>query len=166
MNALLRGNAALLVARLVVGGLFVKQGLSKVDDPVAFLKLIREYELVPEGLPWLLNGMAVGLPWLEVLAGALLVLGIAVRGTCLTLLALLAVFTSAIALRAVGIQESEGLAFCEIAFDCGCGSGAVNVCNKLAENTGLFVLALVGLLTPATGLCLRARVFGGSAADG
>ena len=156
-----RDNTSLAVlARLVLGAVFIKQGLSKTADPVAFLKLIREYDMVPEGLPWLLNGMAVGLPWLEVLAGALLLAGVAVRGASLALLSLLVVFTTVIALRAFGIQEAEGLAYCDIAFDCGCGSGPVNVCTKLAENAGLLLASLVGVASRSTAWCLRARVLG------
>lgn len=150
----------LLVARLVVGPTFVLMGLAKVRDPVAFLKLVREYGLVPDDMPWMLNGIAVGLPWLEVTCGVLLLAGIAVRGTSLALSGLLAVFTAAIALRALGIHESDGVPFCSIAFDCGCGGGVVAVCSKLPQNLGLLVLSLGALLSRSRRYCLLPLVVG------
>ena len=159
MSALLNSAWLLAVVRLVVGATFVRMGLSKVADPVAFLKLIREYELVPEGLPWLMNTMAVGIPWIEVCGGVLLLLGVAVRGVSLGLAVMLVVFSGAIGLRALGIQESDGVAFCSIVFDCGCGSGEVNVCGKLAENAGLLLASLLALASRSTRWCLAPSPF-------
>ena len=148
----------MLVARLVVGGTFLWMGSQKIGDPVAFLKLIREYELVPEGMPWLLNTLAVGLPWVEVWCGLLLVLGVGLRGVGLTLAGLLAVFSTAILLRALSIQADEGLAFCAIAFDCGCGGGEEFVCSKLPQNAGLLLLSLLAMRVRGARWCLRPRI--------
>ncbi len=147
----------LLAARAVLGVTFVVLGARKIGDPVQFLKLIREYALVPDDLPWLLNGMAVALPWLEVWAGALLLLGVFVRGAGATMLLLLGVFTTAILLRALDIHAAGGQAFCDIAFDCGCGSGVEEVCGKLRENAGLLLLTAVPLLSRSRRFCLARR---------
>ena len=56
-------------------------GLNKALHPEAFLKLVRQYELVQS--PLMLNLIAAGLPWFEVFCGVLLVLGLAVRGSAL-----------------------------------------------------------------------------------
>ena len=145
----------LLAARLILGATFLWLGAAKVGEPVEFLKLIRQYEMVSDRSHELLNGLAAWMPWLEIWCGALLVLGVAVRGAALTLTALLAAFTAAIASRALGIQADEGQAFCAIAFDCGCGSGVVNICGKLAQNSGLLVLSLIALISRSTRWCLR-----------
>jgi len=52
----------LLIARLVVGGLFVWMGYKKVLEPVEFLKQIRMYQALPESPPYFLNLSAVVLP--------------------------------------------------------------------------------------------------------
>lgn len=150
----------LLAARLVVGFLFVRMGWAKLEDPVAFLKLVRQYELAPESVPWLLNGMAIVIPWLEVWLGALLLLGVAVRGVSLALLALLVVFTGAIALRGLGLAESQGLPLCDVAFDCGCGGGVVRACTKVTENLGLALLLVVALLSRSRRFCVAATLLG------
>lgn len=156
----LRGDAALVLARLVLGPTFLIMGQAKIADPVAFLKLVREYDLVPTSMPWLLNVLAVGLPWLEVACGALLLLGVALRGTALTVLGMLVTFTAAIVLRALSIQAADGVAFCSIAFDCGCGSGEVFVCSKIPQNLGLMVLAAVALASRSRRFCLWPTVVG------
>ena len=97
----------LLTARLVVGGVFVWHALKKIGDPVDFLKVLREYELLPLDPPQIINGAAVVLPWVELLAGLGLLLGIAVQAVAILLLGLLLAFTSAVYLRALGVQAAE-----------------------------------------------------------
>jgi uncharacterized membrane protein YphA (DoxX/SURF4 family) len=145
----------LLIARLIIGGLFVYMGLVKAADPVEFMKLIREYEMVPAGAWWMMNVMAALLPWVEVACGVLMVAGVALRGTASVALAMLVVFTAAIAARAIGVYHAGGIAFCDIQFDCGCGAGVVYICTKLPENVALSLLAIVVLLSRSRRFCLR-----------
>jgi uncharacterized membrane protein YphA (DoxX/SURF4 family) len=152
------GSILLLVARLILGGMFVYLGVQKALDPVAFLKAIRLYEMVPESWPHLLNFMASVLPWAEILLGALILFGVAVRGAALSMLALLLVFSTAIALRALAVAAREGIAFCMVAFDCGCGLGVERVCRKLPENAALIAAALVVLFSRCRRLCARAEL--------
>src|ERR1041385_2877338 len=135
-----------LVARWFLGGIFIYMGLVKALDPVTFLKLIREYEMVGNSL--LLNSIASALPWFEVFCGVLLLTGIAVRGSALVLLGMLIPFTLIVVKRALAIASIDGIFFCAVKFNCGCGGGDVLICQKLIENTGLMLLAffpLVGL---------------------
>ena len=155
-----------VLVRWGLGLTFITMGVAKVGDTVAFLKLLREYDLVAADQSLILNGLAIVLPWLEIWLGLLMVAGIAVRGSALTLLVLLIVFTAAIALRAQGIMGSEGLPLCDIAFDCGCGSGVVNVCNKMAQNAGLIALAAWATWSGNERLCLRHGIRGKSSAPG
>jgi uncharacterized membrane protein YphA (DoxX/SURF4 family) len=135
-----------LVPRLLalgLGLLFLWMGLAKALDPVGFLKLVRQYGVV-EGPPWL-NVLAACLPWFEAFCGALWVFGVAVRGTAAVLLAMLVSFTALVWRHALALQATTGLSFCQIRFDCGCGSGEVWICAKLVEN-GLLLLAAGFLL--------------------
>lgn len=154
------GLPVALLARLALGATFVVMGWGKVQDPVAFLKLLREYEMVPLQPPWLINGLAASLPWLEIWLGGLVLLGVGTRGAGLGLALLLAVFTGAIVARTVGIVAAEGTPWCEVAFDCGCGSGEVLICRKLLENGALFVAALVAGVSRDQHLSLRPRLLG------
>lgn len=132
-------------ARWLVGGYFIYSGLAKALEPTEFLKLLRVYDVTTE--PLLLNLVAAGLPWFELFCGLLLVLGVGVRGTALVAVLLLLSFTALVWLRALTIQETTGLAFCAIRFDCGCGTGEVAICRKLVENAvliGLGFCLLVG----------------------
>jgi uncharacterized membrane protein YphA (DoxX/SURF4 family) len=135
---------AAVVVRWGIGLLFIYMGLNKALDPVGFLKLVRQYDLVDSA--WLLNSVAATLPWFEVFCGALLVAGIGIRGTALVLILMLAPFTGIVIERAMDIQGALGIAFCAVKFDCGCGTGEVLICRKIIENTLLF-LGCVWLMT-------------------
>ena len=137
-----RSGAVTVVFRLVIGGLFIYMGLKKAIAPVDFLHLIREYKMFPDSVWWLLNFTVATLPWVEMLCGLLLVLGMRLRGTALLIMTMLAVFTPMIFLRGQAIYAQQQIDWCKISFDCGCGAGVVNFCAKLAENTALFLGAL------------------------
>ena len=128
-----------VLARWLMGGLFVYMGLEKALDPVEFLKLVRQYEMVTHS--WLLNSIAALLPWFEVFCGLLLLAGVAVRGAALLLLGMLVPFTLLVLKRALALQATQGIPFCAVEFDCGCGAGSVLICSKLLENCALIFLA-------------------------
>jgi uncharacterized membrane protein YphA (DoxX/SURF4 family) len=138
-----RLDAAAVLARWFLGGLFIYMGLVKALDPVTFLKLVREYEMV--GNSTLLNLIASVLPWFEVFCGVMLLTGVAVRGSALVLLGMLIPFTLIVLKRALAIASAEGILFCAVKFNCGCGGGDVFICQKLIENTGLMLLAMLPL---------------------
>lgn len=134
-----RTGRVALIARLVLGGLYIYMGLSKAVQPVEFLKLVRQYELVDT--PFLLNLVAATLPWFEVFCGILLATGMAVRGTALVSLGMLIPFTIVVWRRAIELHAASQLPFCGIRFDCGCGAGEVAICSKLIENGILMLLS-------------------------
>jgi uncharacterized membrane protein YphA (DoxX/SURF4 family) len=129
-----------VVARWFLGAVFVHTGLEKALDPVAFLKLVRQYEIVHT--PFLLNSAGSLLPWFEVFCGVILLAGIAVRGAALTVAAVLVPFTALVWHQALVLQAARGIPFCAVKFNCGCGTGEVFICAKLLENAGLILLAL------------------------
>src|SRR5690349_18661666 len=131
----IRLDLAATLVRWIVGALFIYMGLTKALQPVEFLKLVRQYEMVQS--PWLLNSIAAALPWFEVFCGLLLVAGVAVRGTALMLVAMLVPFTLVVLKRALAIHAAQAIPFCAVKFDCGCGTGEVLICHKLVENAAL-----------------------------
>jgi uncharacterized membrane protein YphA (DoxX/SURF4 family) len=142
-----------VLARWLLGALFVYLGLNKALHPVEFLKLVRQYDLVQGHL--LLNSIAAALPWFEVFCGLLLLAGVAVRGTAVMLILMLVPFTVMVFRRALAIQAAQHIPFCAVKFDCGCGTGEVFICRKLVENL-LMLLVSIGLLAGSgRKLCLR-----------
>ena len=135
-----------ILARWVVGVLFIYMGLKKALHPADFLTLIRQYDMV--STPFLLNTIAATLPWFETFCGVLLLTGIAVRGTAVMLIVMLIPFTLLVLKRALAIASAKSLAFCMVKFDCGCGAGEVFICNKLLEN-GILVLLSFWLIAGA-----------------
>jgi uncharacterized membrane protein YphA (DoxX/SURF4 family) len=150
-------DASATLARLVLGAVFLYLGLNKALHVVDFLKLLRQYDILHNSL--LLNSVAAALPWFEVFCGVLLLAGIAVRGTALTLLILLVPFTALVLHRALVLKSALAIPFCAVKFDCGCGNGAEFICHKLVENF-LLVLLAVWLLSGYGRKCsLRFDVF-------
>jgi len=133
-------DAATVLARWLLGGLFIYMGCRKALHPALFLDLLREYQMVQS--PPALNSIAIALPWVEIFCGLLLLAGIAVRGTALLLAGMLAVFTAVVLHRALGVQAVQAIPFCAVKFNCGCGGGPEFICAKLPENIGMFLLAV------------------------
>jgi uncharacterized membrane protein YphA (DoxX/SURF4 family) len=144
--------------RLLVGGYFIYMGALKAQEPGEFLKVIRTYELTET--PMVLNMVAATLPWFEIFCGLLLVFGLGVRGTALVLLLMLTPLTALVLHRAMEMQEAMGVAFCAVRFDCGCGTGEMSICRKLAENGVLIVLGLWLAVGPRSRLAMWHRMAG------
>lgn len=146
-------DVVLLLARWVLAGLFIYMGLSKALDPVGFLKLVHEYDILHP--PFLLNLVAATLPWFEIFCGLLLLLGVAIRGSALVIVGMLVPFTIVVLLRALDLAAAGQIPFCTVRFDCGCGGGAVLICRKLAENAVLTACAIILVFRPRHRLALR-----------
>jgi putative oxidoreductase len=125
---------AAFALRVVFGGLFVISGALKALDPGAFLLNIRSFQMIDD--PWAAV-LALGLPWLEILAGAALVLGGLARGALLIFITSITIF-----LVALGRAWARGLDV-----TCGCFGNSGNHTNfrgQIAFDLGL--LAVAGLL--------------------
>ena len=67
-------SAAALIIRLILGGLFLAAGLSKVGAPLQTLGSIYSYQIV---LPdWIASTIAYSLPWMEILLGLAMLAGL------------------------------------------------------------------------------------------
>lgn len=89
---------------LLFGGFFVYSGAVKAMDPGIFVMDVRSFDLLPDPYAaWL----AMGLPWLEILAGLAVISGVWRKGGLLTLNGALLVFLIAISIawyRGIDIQ--------------------------------------------------------------
>ncbi len=146
----------LALARLLMGVLFVWMGSAKIQDPINFLKLMRQYHILDEQSGyWAMNLIAVVLPWMEVVCGAVLLAGVAVRAAGLVSAGMLLVFTPMILTRGLELFHQGAAAnFCDVKFDCGCGAGEVFVCSKLLENSALLLAAVIAILSRSQRFCL------------
>jgi uncharacterized membrane protein YphA (DoxX/SURF4 family) len=108
-----------LAVRLLIGGLFLYAGLPKVLDTMGFAASIYNYKLFPSPIIGL---TAAFIPWVEVLAGLALILGLKIRGASLIISLLFVVFIVLAAISAI-----RGLDI-----DCGCFSGVERKANWLA----------------------------------
>jgi len=153
ISTLLSHELVAVVARWILGSVFVYMGLIKAVHPVDFLKILREYNVVESYI--VLNFIAAALPWFEVLCGLLLLGGIAVRGSALLLIGMLVPFTIAVLSHALAVQATKMIPFCAIRFDCGCGAGEVIVCHKLVENASLILLSLLLLIGRGNRWCFQ-----------
>jgi uncharacterized membrane protein YphA (DoxX/SURF4 family) len=79
--------------RLIVGGVFVYAGVIKILDPAGFASDVANYRLLPHSL---VNLLAITLPWVEVVAGTLLTLGIWGRASAMVVTLMTCVFLVAI----------------------------------------------------------------------
>lgn len=106
LAALLGHRHARLVLRLTLGIVFIAASLDKARHPLAFARAVSYYHIIPDEM---INTFALVVPWVELLAGAALVIGIASRGAALLIGGLLVVFTIAlVSAIARGIDISCG----------------------------------------------------------
>ena len=90
--------------RWCVGGLFVAAGVMKIWEPARFADDVARYGLLPNAM---INMVALTLPWIEVVAGALLVAGVWKRASTLVIVSLCIIF-----IIAVGVAMERGLEVC------------------------------------------------------
>jgi putative oxidoreductase len=124
-----------LRVQIALGVIFVAAALTKIVDPPSFAHMIYNYRIVPAAL---VNISALLLPWVELMAGLGLVLGIW-KSTSRTIIgALLVVFITAIALN---LTRGN-------AIDCGCfdvSAAGKTVQERLADMR-LVIARDVGML--------------------
>jgi uncharacterized membrane protein YphA (DoxX/SURF4 family) len=135
-----------LIARVVLGGVWLWAGLAKLPHPDASVSAVRAYQLLPAGLAETVGHV---LPMLEVVLGGCLVVGLLVRFSgALSALLLVAFLIGMISVWSRGIE-----------IDCGCfGDGGPNPNAssqypwEIARDTGLLALSLFLAWLPRTRL--------------
>jgi len=135
-----------LALRLALGGFFLYAGLPKIADPASFARIVYQWQITP---PVPSNLVAVTLPWVEVIAGALLIAGAWKREAAAVIAVLLVVF-----LVAAGSVMARGIDV----ENCGCTSVAKADERSWTSGVGWFLVtrnlvmlagALVLVLVPA-----------------
>ena len=135
-------------AQIALGLVFVSAALSKIADPPGFAKSIWMYQLAPA---WSLHPIALGLPWLELLCGLALCLGMWKRAAASWLAALLLAFIAALSINLARHHP----------VDCGCfGTEAVTRTEeeRLADMQWAIVRDLGMLLLAAQILVSERRI--------
>jgi uncharacterized membrane protein YphA (DoxX/SURF4 family) len=137
-----------LVLRLVLGGIFIVAGASKIGHGAEFAAQIAGFRILPQPV---IAPMALALPFLEVLLGGYLILGLFTRTAGWIAVLLLALFDGAIASAVVrGMTVS-----------CGCFGPSDKTVTTWAEvaRDAVFVLlaVIVALRAPGT-LALDRRI--------
>ena len=112
MTAIVASPRIQLVLRLLLGAFFVYASLDKIASPAGFAKIVYQWQVAG---PLPSNLVAVTLPWVELVAGLLLIVGVWRREAALVIALLLVVFLAAAAsVLARGIDV----------LNCGCRSVA------------------------------------------
>ena len=93
--------------QIALGAIFVVAALPKIADPPSFAHMIYNYRILPAGM---INIAAITMPWIEILCGLALILGIWTKPARTIITAMLVVF-----MIAITINLARGNAI-----DCGC----------------------------------------------
>jgi uncharacterized membrane protein YphA (DoxX/SURF4 family) len=142
-----------LVARLVVGGVWIVAGALKLPDPAASVRAVRAYDLLPESVVPTVGHL---LPVLEIVVGVCLVLGLLVRTNAAVSVLLFVAFIAGIASAwARGLQ-----------IECGCFGGGGYSADatgdypwEIARDVGLLVVSAYLVWRPRTRLSLDGLLF-------
>jgi len=124
--------------RIYLAVYFVISGLEKINDLEGFAQSIENYRIIPI---YLVNIFAIFFPWLEVVAGALLLFGIYIKENSIIILSMLILFTAAV-LSAV-LRDLD--------INCGChgtaGGQKVGIL-KILENISLIIISIISIKFP------------------
>ncbi len=142
-----------LVARLALGGVMLVAGLLKVTKPEVSARAVQAYQLLPFDLA---TYVGYGLPILEVVLGALLVLGLFTRTAAAVSGVLLVAFI-------IGIASAWARG---LSIDCGCfGEGGTidpsrtRYLEEILRDVGLVLCAAWLVIRPRTAYSLERTLF-------
>jgi uncharacterized membrane protein YphA (DoxX/SURF4 family) len=141
-------NWLVLAVRVLLGALFVVAGASKVGHADVFAAEIAGFRLLPAAV---IAPIAIALPFLEMLLGVYLILGLFTRTAAWIAVALFAVFDLAIASAVV-----RGMTI-----SCGCfgpSDATVTSWAEVARDAVLVVLAALVALRPPGTFALDRRI--------
>jgi len=107
MNRASWNGLTVLIARLVIAGMFIRAALPKIEAPVEFASAVQGFQLIG---PALSAWVAIGLPWLELVIGLGLLVPYIRRTSGSLIIALLLLF--------IGLHTSAWARGLDIS--CGC----------------------------------------------
>jgi uncharacterized membrane protein YphA (DoxX/SURF4 family) len=123
--------------RLIIGGMFIYVAINKLANPEEFAKAIKNYDMMPF---WIINIMAIVIPYLELFAGLFLIPGIFKKGSSAVIGISLVIF-----IVALTSAYARGLNI-----DCGCGFSSL-IQEKASKNELLIrifedIMMLIGII--------------------
>lgn len=133
-----------VVARLVVGGVWIAAGVLKLPDPTENVRAVRAYRLLPESVVPVLGHL---LPVLEILVGLCLVVGLLTRVMGVLSAILLVAFI-------IGISSAWARG---LEIECGCFGGGGGPAQGASAKYPWEVARDVGLLLLSAWLVWRPR---------
>lgn len=143
-----------LAARLVLGLTLLVAGGLKIGNPRGAARAVQGYDVMPFEMA---RYVGYALPWLEIVLGVLLVLGLFTRITALLGSLLMVAFV-------VGIAQAWARG---LTIDCGCFGGGGQVAanqtrygREIARDLGLVLCGVWLLVRPRTVLSLDRYLFG------
>ena len=141
-------DVAVLLLRIILGAIFVVAGASKVGHAAEFAAQIAGFQLLPQIV---IAPMAIVLPYLELLLGGYLIIGLFTRTAAWIAVLLLVIFDGAIASAVV-----RGMTV-----NCGCfgpNDTTVTTWTEVARDAIFVVLAIVVALRAPGMLALDRRI--------
>ncbi len=121
-----------LALRVYLGWIFIHASLSKIADPAIFAENIAAYRIMPY---WGLNLVAVILPWMELICGFFLIIGLRTRATASIIGGLLVMFTVFVMINL--LRDSQ--------INCGCFDNVGDPIGwaKVAQNTLWLMMSIL-----------------------
>ncbi len=131
MKKLLTNQYFLFLLRLVIGGTFIYSAVDKILYPDEFARIVYNYHLLPGQT---INLFALLLPWVELVAGVLLIAGFWEKAAAVVIGGLLAVF-----IVALGNALIKG-----VNIECGCFSTTSRAKGPVQSLIVRDILMLIG----------------------
>lgn len=131
-------NYLLAISRIYLALFFLIGGLDKINDLSGFAQSIENYRILPI---YSINIFAIIIPWLEVITGFLLLIGLFIKENSAIILVLLFIFTTAVIIAI----------FRNLDIDCGCmgtSDGQKVGLLKVVENTLLIIFSILSFKYP------------------
>lgn len=132
-NKFLHNDYLNLLVRIAVGAIFIYASFDKIFNPGQFARIVYNYHLLPTDF---INIFALILPWVELICGISIILGIYKEGGVLALNLILVSF-----IIALGVNLIRG-----VDIECGCftvsSKAKGGILGLLIRDLGLLVLTI------------------------
>ena len=130
-------SIVVLISRILIGGILIYSSFEKFIDPSRFASVINNYHIIPFGLE---NSFGIILPWIELIVGICLMLGIFIDGVAFIVIIIMVIFIIAITYAIINGYNIE----------CGCGlkPGEMIGIQKIIEDFTYLILAWMILKRP------------------
>lgn len=119
-----------LIFRLVLGSVFIYASIEKIANPQGFVNIIKNYGILPDNLSFYTG---IILPWIELIFGVLLIVGLSIFLSASVLSSLLIIFIAAIIYGSISGNIE----------DCGCFS----LSHSTNPNILIFIIRDILLLS-------------------